>query len=125
MKYHFLRAVVMDPTTRKASRTADGRVVWELECGQKVAMPPQKFPAGFCVQVPDGLPQVMECPGCYNGAEETRSDKAIRQQQAMEAENSTLDEGIGEAQESETIASAHEDETLKVDDDPYGETLIP
>ena len=24
MKYHFLRAVVMDPTTRKASRTADG-----------------------------------------------------------------------------------------------------
>jgi hypothetical protein len=87
-------------------------------------MPPQKYPPGHVVQVPDGNAAILECPGCYNGQEETRSDRDIRRQQAAEAENSTLDGDIGEAEESETLSSVQEDETIKEDDDPYGESLV-
>lgn len=125
MLYHLLRA----PVTNKdgvVQRTAQGQIIWELQCGAKVGMPPQKFAPGTVVKTPDAKGDVVvECPGCYNGQDEVRSDADIAQQKRLDEENATLDGDIGDAvEETDQTASVAETETLKEDDDPWGEEQV-
>lgn len=97
------------------------RVEWECACGLRVALPPQKVPAGTAIKVSDKHdPEIIECAACYAGVDEKGPGPVPVGAAANEQQlNPTFDMDLGESTDDEAAPDEDTEEVLKEENEEF------
>lgn len=92
-----------------------GRMIWSLNCTRKVSLAANpELQTGLAIQMPDHHNDLVECAGCYAGAESTETPEA------QDGNEPTFDDSLGDAVD-DTMGELQDDTFL---DDPADDQIL-
>lgn len=88
-----------------------GRLIWSLNCTRKVSLAANpELISGLPIQMPDNHGDLVECAGCYAGAESTETPEA------QDGTEPTFDDSLGDVEDDQALDGGKVEDDVYVDD---------